>query len=239
MVQGSKKKKGPYSQETTQGIQESTQDMSQESQNTPAQNKRRRSSPKPSLPTINENESEIKCEESTQDMNQESGNTPAQNKRKDLLLNHPCQQSVKMKAKKKVKMFLDRNERLGTLILKLHHERIIFQKQILMHIQSRRCPKNPIPVTLWQILMEMEASDNYSLPNLDDVPQRTWRGQEVRQPEMYLSSAECLKRHEQMHSVVVVTTEWILNWWNSNIRSLNDSRWLRMTWDKINWLKMT
>jgi hypothetical protein len=60
-----------------------------------------------------------------------------------------------MKVKKKVKMFLDRNERLGTLILKLHHERIIFQKQILMHLQSRRCRRNRIPGTLRQILMEM------------------------------------------------------------------------------------
>ena len=31
----------------------------------------------------------------------------------------------------------------------------------------------------------------------------------------------------------------ILNWWTSNIRSLNDSRWLRMTWDKFKWLKET
>ena len=39
-----------------------------------------------------------------------------------------------------------------------------------------------------------------------------------------------------------VTVYRILNWWTSNIRSLNDSRWLRMTWDKINgskWLRMT
>ena len=31
----------------------------------------------------------------------------------------------------------------------------------------------------------------------------------------------------------LVTVYQILNWWTSNIRSFNDSRWLRMTWDKI------
>jgi hypothetical protein len=36
-----------------------------------------------------------------------------------------------------------------------------------------------------------------------------------------------------------VTVYRILNWWTSNIRSLNDSRWLRMTWDKVKWLKVT
>lgn len=56
--------------------------MSQESRNTPAQNRRRRPSAKPSLPTINESESEMECEDSTQDINQESQSTPAQKKRK-------------------------------------------------------------------------------------------------------------------------------------------------------------
>ena len=36
-----------------------------------------------------------------------------------------------------------------------------------------------------------------------------------------------------------VTVYRILNWWTSNIRILNDSRWLRMTWNKIEWLKVT
>ena len=36
-----------------------------------------------------------------------------------------------------------------------------------------------------------------------------------------------------------VTVYRILNWWTSNIRSYNESGWLRMTWYKIKWLKVT
>ena len=58
--------------------------MSQESRNTPAQNRRRRPSAKPSLPTINESESEMDCEDLTKDINQESQSTPAQKKEKKI-----------------------------------------------------------------------------------------------------------------------------------------------------------
>ena len=36
-----------------------------------------------------------------------------------------------------------------------------------------------------------------------------------------------------------VTVYRILNWRTSNKRSFNESRWLRMTWDKNKWLKVT
>ena len=48
-----------------------------------------------------------------------------------------------------------------------------------------------------------------------------------------------LRRAQYGSSHHWVTVYRILNWRTSNIRSFNDSKWLRMTWDKNNWLKVT
>ncbi len=131
------------------------QDMIQESRNTPDQNKRRRLL----LNHPFQQSMEMKVKANVRHQIKIWVKIPKKLLLKInelyLLLDHPCQQSMKLKAN--VKMFLDREKRLETWILKLHHERMVV---CLSETDSdaspiKKMPRKQIPGTLWQILMEM------------------------------------------------------------------------------------